>query len=75
MLFQTRARVNDHANNTVGSTKNSLVHIAYNSGNSKSDNSQNVDIVAPNINITKTYLPAFGDGGDSIQTVILIENT
>lgn len=74
-VFRTEARLNDTVNNTAWGVKNSRVDISYNGGNSKFDDSQNIDVVEPNISIGKVFSPTQWDGGDIISTSITIQNT
>jgi len=73
-VLQTTAVVTDVVWNNAWDTVNSLVEIDYDSGNSKSDNTPNFDVVEPGATITKTYSPDTGDGWDSLLTTITITN-
>lgn len=73
-VLQTTAVVTNIVWNNAWDIVNSDVQIDYNSGNSKSDNSPNFDVVEPWVTITKVYTPDSGDGWDSILTTITITN-
>ena len=74
-LLETQVVVNDVPANNAGDTINSVAEISYDSGNTKSDNSPNFDIVEPNVTITKVFSPDTWDGWDAIPTTITISNT